>query len=163
MLKFLIMGNKEKKIILKFLIAIIILISIAGIVLTFLIDFDVIKDKSIIILSKIFSYISPTTIAGIIIGVIIKYSLNKSQMKKIDKRLNEVGLDLTITETKEIEKELKNNKSNYFRYKSYIFIEKEDKLIIKFNNEGKNKEQAFLEFKQAFLEFIEYKRRKENQ
>lgn len=100
--------------------------------------------------------VSPTTL----IGIIIKYFMNKSHTKAIDNKLNEAGLNLTPLEQEEIEKTYKNTNSNFFRFKSFIFIEKEDKIIIKYKPH-ENKEIGAREFREAFLEYLEYKRKKE--
>ena len=68
--------------------------------------------------------------------------------------------DAAKTEQAEIEKTYKNTNSNFFRFKSFIFIEKEDKIIIKYIP-NENKENGAKELREAFLEFLEYKRKKE--
>ena len=111
------------------------------------------KDKVLQMVGFISTMISPTTL----VGIIIKYFMNKSHSRAIDNKLNEAGLNLTPTEQAEIEKTYKNTNSNFFRFKSFIFIEKEDKIIIKYiPNENGAKE-----LREAFLEFLEYKRKKE--
>lgn len=114
------------------------------------------KDKIMQMVGLISTMVSPTTL----IGIVIKYFMNKSHAKAIDNKLNEAGLNLTPTEQAEIEKTYKNTNSNFFRFKSFIFIEKEDKIIIKYKP-NENKEIGAREFREAFLEYLEYKRKKE--
>lgn len=114
------------------------------------------KDKIMQMVGFISTMVSPTTL----IGIIIKYFMNKSHAKAIDNKLNEAGLNLTPLEQAEIEKTYKNTNSNFFRFKSFIFIEKEDKIIIKYKP-NENKEIGAREFREAFLEYLEYKRKKE--
>ena len=148
------MTNSQKKIISICFILLFILITAASIVIYVIGHVN--KDKILQMVGFISTMISPTTL----VGVIIKYFMNKSHSRAIDNKLNEAGLNLTPIEQAEIEKTYKNTNSNFFRFKSFVFIEKEDKIIIKYTP-NENKENGAKELREAFLEFLEYKRKKE--
>lgn len=148
------MTKAQKKIIAVCFIILFIMITIASIVIYVIGHVN--KDKILQMVGFISTMISPTTL----IGVIIKYFMNKSHSRAIDNKLNEAGLNLNPTEQAEIEKTYKNTNSNFFRFKSFVFIEKEDKIIIKYTP-NENKEVGTKDLREAFLEFLEYKRKKE--
>lgn len=148
------MTNSQKKIISICFIALFIMITVASVIIYVIGHIN--KDKVMQMVGFISTMISPTTL----VGVIIKYFMNKSHSRAIDNKLNEAGLNLNPTEQAEIEKTYKNTNSNFFRFKSFVFIEKEDKIIIKYTP-NENKENGAKELREAFLEFLEYKRKKE--
>lgn len=148
------MTNSQKKIIAICFTILFILITAASVIIYVIGHVN--KDKVLQMVGFISTMISPTTL----VGIIIKYFMNKSHSRAIDNKLNEAGLNLNPTEQEEIEKTYKNTNSNFFRFKSFIFIEKEDKIIIKYTP-NENKEVGAKELREAFLEFLEYKRKKE--
>lgn len=148
------MTNSQKKIISTCFILLFILITAASVVIYVIGHVN--KDKILQMVGFVSTMISPATL----IGVIIKYFMNKSHSRAIDNKLNEAGLTLNPTEQAEIEKTYKNTNSNFFRFKSFVFIEKEDKIIIKYTP-NENKEVGAKDLREAFLEFLEYKRKKE--
>lgn len=147
------MNEYQKKAIIKILMIIFSILSVASISI-YIIGF-VKKDEVLKIIGLLSSVVSPTTL----LGIVIKFIMNKAHMKAIDKKLNSVGLNLTHQEQAEIDKTYKNTPANIFRVKNYVFIEKEDKLIIRFNNEGLNAIEIKDNFEYAMKEFMEWKRK----
>ena len=146
------MDKRQKKIISRTCFILLILISIAGIILVSLTHFSIIKDKSIAFLSIIMSSITPTTM----IGILVKWIMNKYHKKDIKNLLIENGVMLSEEEEKQIVKAGKQS----FRYKNFLFYEKEDKLIIKYTFSSNNQKEQWEELKQALGEYVEYKRKK---
>lgn len=147
------MNIEQKKVFIKILMVLFILLSIASIVIYILGYVN--KDEIMKLVGFLSTIISPTTL----IGIAIKFFMNKSHMRAIDKKLNSVGLNLTPIEQAEIEKIYKDTNTKFLRVKNYVFVEKENKIIIKYNNEGLTPNEIEENFKYAFKEFIEWKRK----
>ena len=86
------MTNSQKKIISICFIALFIMITVASIIIYVIGHIN--KDKVMQMVGFISTMISPTTL----VGVIIKYFMNKSHSRAIDNKLNEAGLNLNPTE-----------------------------------------------------------------
>lgn len=147
------MNEAQKKVIIKILIVLFTLLSIASIVIYILGYVN--KDEIMKLIGFLSTIISPATL----LGIVIKFFMNKAHMRAIDKKLNSVGLNLTLSEQAEIEKMYKDTNTKFLRVKNYVFIEKENKIIIRYNNEGLNQSEIEENFKYAFKEFIEWKRK----
>lgn len=143
------MNVKQKRIIINTALIILSLASIASIVL-FIYGF-VSKDDILQLAGIISTCISPTTLIGILIKIII----NKAHLKAVDNRLYEAGINLSPKEQKQINEIVREQPSKTFRFKQYLFIEKEDKIIIKFEKTAANKVEEWELMRDAFLKFLE--------
>lgn len=133
------MNQKQKKFILKVVIILLTLVSI-GLLTTFIISL-IKKDTLLSIISGIFTFISPTTL----IGIIIKYFMNQSHLKNINELINPTPTKPANTNTKEYIFE-------NIKFKEY---KKDNKIVITFPSE--TMEQSIVS--RAFLEYLEAKRK----
>lgn len=114
------MNDKQKKIIMIFTILILFLASAGAI--TLLIIGYVSKDEILKLVGTITTIISPSMLLGIAIKILINNIFHKS----IKKTLNNAGIKDIEPKSKEVKKNIA-----IYKYGSYIFIEKENTLIIK--------------------------------
>lgn len=147
------MNEEQKKVVVKILIILFALLSIASIVIYILGYVN--KNEVMKLVGFLSTIISPATL----LGIAIKFFMNKAHMRAIDKKLNSVGLNLTPQESKEIEKEYKNINTKFLRVKNYVFVEKENKIIVRYDNSNLTPYEIEENFKYAFKEFVEWKRR----
>lgn len=143
------MNSKQKKIIITTALVILTLASIASIIL-FIYGFST-KNNIIQLVGVISTCISPTTLIGILIKIII----NKMHLKAVDNRLYEAGINLSPKEQKQIKEIIKEQPTKTFRYKTYLFIAKDDKIIIKFEKSLPNQIEEWELMRDAFLKFLE--------
>lgn len=135
------MNQKQKKFILKVVIILLTLVSI-GLLTTFIISL-IKKDTLLSIISGIFTFISPTTL----IGIIIKYFMNQSHLKNINELINPTPTKPANTNTKEYIFE-------NIKFKEY---KKDNKIVITFPSE--RVENSIVS--RAFLEYLEKKRKEQ--
>lgn len=143
------MNAKQKRIIINTALIILSLVSITSIVL-FIYGF-ITKDNIIQLAGVISTCISPTTLIGILIKIII----NKAHLKAVDNRLYEAGINISPKEQKQINEIIKEQPTKTFRHKHYLFITKDDKIIIKFEKTAPNKVDEWELMRDAFLKFLE--------
>lgn len=136
------MNQNQKKFILKVVIILLTLISI-GLLTTFIISL-IKKDTLLSIISGIFTFISPTTL----IGIIIKYFMNQNHLKNINELINPTPTKPANTNTKEYIFE-------NIKFKEY---KKDNKIVITFPSE--TVENSIVS--RAFLEYLEAKRKETN-
>ena len=136
------MNQNQKKFILKVVIILLTLISI-GLLTTFIISL-IKKDTLLSIISGIFTFISPTTL----IGIIIKYFMNQNHLKNINELINPTPQKPANTNTKEYIFE-------NIKFKEY---KKDNKIVITFPSE--TVENSIVS--RAFLEYLEAKRKETN-
>lgn len=135
------MNQNQKKFILKVVIILLTLVSI-GLLTTFIISL-IKKDTLLSIISGIFTFISPTTL----IGIIIKYFMNQSHLKNINELINPTPTKPANTNTKEYIFE-------NIKFKEY---KKDNKIVITFPSE--RVENSIVS--RAFLEYLEKKRKEQ--
>lgn len=135
------MNQNQKKFILKVVIILLTLISI-GLLTTFIISL-IKKDTLLSIISGIFTFISPTTL----IGIIIKYFMNQNHLKNINELINPTPTKPANTNTKEYIFE-------NIKFKEY---KKDNKIVITFPSE--RVENSIVS--KAFLEYLERKRKEQ--
>ena len=133
------MNQNQKKFILKVVIIFLTLVSI-GLLTTFIISL-IKKDTLLSIISGIFTFISPTTL----IGIIIKYFMNQNHLKNINELINPTPTKPANTNTKEYIFE-------NIKFKEY---KKDNKIVITFPSE--TMENSIVS--RAFLEYLEAKRK----
>ena len=133
------MNQNQKKFILKVVIILLTLVSI-GLLTTFIISL-IKKDTLLSIISGIFTFISPTTL----IGIIIKYFMNQNHLKNINELINPTPTKPANTNTKEYIFE-------NIKFKEY---KKDNKIVITFPSE--RVENSIVS--RAFLEYLEAKRK----
>lgn len=133
------MNQNQKKFILKVVIILLTLVSI-GLLTTFIISL-IKKDTLLSIISGIFTFISPTTL----IGIIIKYFMNQNHLKNINELINPTPTKPANTNTKEYIFE-------NIKFKEY---KKDNKIVITFPSE--TMENSIVS--RAFLEYLEAKRK----
>lgn len=143
------MNSKQKKIIITTALVMLTFASIASIIL-FIYGF-VTKDDILQLAGIISTCISPTTLIGILIKIII----NKAHLKAVDNRLYEAGINLSPKEQKQIKEIIKEQPTKTFRYKTYLFIAKDNKIIIKFEKSLPNQIEEWELMRDAFLKFLE--------
>lgn len=143
------MNSKQKKIIINTALVMLTFASIASIIL-FIYGF-VTKDDILQLAGIISTCISPTTLIGILIKIII----NKAHLKAVDNRLYEAGINISPKEQKQIKEIIKDQPTKTFRHKHYLFIMKEDKIIIKFEQSAPNQIDEWELMRDAFLKFLE--------
>ena len=135
------MNQNQKKFILKVVIILLTLISI-GLLTTFIISL-IKKDTLLSIISGIFTFISPTTL----IGIIIKYFMNQNHLKNINELINP-------TPTKPANTNIKEYIFENIKFKEY---KKDNKIVITFPSE--TMENSIVS--KAFLEYLERKRKEQ--
>lgn len=143
------MNSIQKKIIINTALVMLTFTSITSIIL-FIYGF-VTKDDIMKLAGVISTCISPTTLIGIFIKIII----NKKHLKAVDNRLYEAGINLSPKEQKQIKEIIREQPTQTFRYKHYLFIMKEDKIIIKFEKSAPNQIEEWELMRDAFLKFLE--------
>lgn len=136
------MNQNQKKFILKVVIILLTLVSI-GLLITFIISV-VNKHTLLSIISGVFTFISPTTL----IGIIIKYFMNQNHLKNINELINPTPTKPANTNTKEYIFE-------NIKFKEY---KKDNKIVITFPSE--TMENSIVS--KAFLEYLEQKRKETN-
>lgn len=135
------MNQKQKRLILKVWIILLTLISI-GLLITFIISV-VNKQKLLSIISGIFTFISPTTL----IGIIIKYFMNQNHLKQVEQLINPQPPKPTNSNI--VEYTFEN-----IKFKEY---KKDSKIVIILPS--KTVEQSIVS--RAFLEYLEQKRKEQ--
>lgn len=144
------MNAKQKKIIIGFTLFILFGVAISGII--FLIYGFVSKDEIYKLVGMISSVVSPS----MLIGIGIKFLLNKYHIRNLKTTLHQAGLkDIEITPKEE------KQAINIFRHNNYLFVEKEGRIIIKYENNNELTEiENFNELNNAITFYLSDKRKR---